>query len=195
MDAKLIQEMLEKAIMSAAKPVEKNDNEMLSTIAKAVQAIGAKVDALEKTTVKNEPETLDTVVGKLAKAVEAINAKVEAIANPVKPEDQPVDLTKMSKKQFTDFITEIVKPKAPEAPKGQGKETQKSILDGANDNDEVDVDISAIESNDIAGNELSETQRLARKNLDDFIGAKIGGISDKYVGSRGDDNAETETEE
>lgn len=195
-----IQAILEKAIASAVKPTAAETpagkvEEAISGIAKAVQAISAKVDSLEKTTVKTEPETIDTVVSKLAKTVEDIAKKVEEIKNPVKDEDKPVDLAKMTKKQFAEMIAGIVKP-SEQKPKGKGKETQKSILDGANDEDEIDVDVSAIEAEDVAGNTLSDAQRLARKQLDDFLGAKLGNLSKNFTSEEegGEDTEET-TEE
>ena len=197
MDPKEIQAILEKAIASAVKPVEKDNkvDENFANIAKAVQAVSAKVDNLEKVAVKNEPETAETQIQKLAKSVEEIAKTIEAIKNPVKDEDKPMDFSKMTQKQFSEMIAGIVKPKSEETPKGKGKESMKSILDNAADEDEVDIDLSGIDTHDEAGNELTEQQRLARKNLDEYLGAKLGNLSSKSVGNSEEASEEVTDEE
>lgn len=199
MNPEEIQKVLEKAIAGAIKPeekTEKNDNAAISEMAKAVQAIAKKVDDLDKTAQKKEIETPETAIEKLSKTIENLQKTVEEIKNPVNDEDKPIDLNKMTKKEFAEYISGIVNPKPTEKPKGKGKETQKTILDNADDNDEIDIDLNGIETHDQAGNALTDEQRLARKNLDEALGAKLTGILQKggFVDSDAEE-AEEVTEE
>jgi len=183
MNPEEIAAILQKAIAGAIKPEEKNtennNSEAIAGIAKAVKAISEKVDNLDKSVEKKTVETTDDKINKVASAVEALTAKIEEIQNPVNDEDKPIDLNKMTKKEFAEYISGIINPEINQKPKGKGKETQKTILNGTNDNDEIEVDLADVETTDVAGNPLSEEQRLARKNLDDVLGAKLTGVLQK----------------
>jgi hypothetical protein len=196
MDPKEIQAILEKAIAAATKQPEKADNkveENISNLAKAVQAIVGKIDNLEKVAVRKEVETPETAVQKIATTVADLVKKIDEMKNPVKDEDKPMDFSKMTKKEFSELLKGMLKPEVKNTPAGKGKDSINDVIEkSVNDEDEVEVDVSEIESHDVAGNELTDKQRLARKQLDEFLGAKLGNFSKKYGEDTSEDSEDSE---
>ena len=199
MNPEEIAAILQKAISGAIKPETKTDDnanvEAIGNIAKAVQAIATKVESLEKDTVKVEKETPETAISKITETLATITKAIEEIKNPIAEEDKPVDMSKMTKKELTELLKGILKP-AKETPtlKGKGKETQKSILDSADDEEE-EIDLSNVETHDVAGNELTKSQRIARKSLDDVLGVKLTGVLQKQGLIEDDTDDADDTEE
>jgi hypothetical protein len=196
MNPEEIAAILEKAVegaLNVKKPESKTDDTVMETlggIAKAITAINAKVEKLEKTTVKEEPETVESSIEKLAKSVQAIADEVKEIKNPTADEDKPLDVNKMTKKDWAELIKGVVKPESKgegeeASPKGQGKDNLdseiKKIADGGEG--EVEVDISDIEAKDPAGNERSNEARKGIKALDDYFGKVIGSTMSAKFGS------------
>jgi hypothetical protein len=157
----------------------------VSGLSKVVDAVSKKVEALDKTAVKNVPEPVEETVGKLAKTVEAVANKVEKIAKGEKIDEEDIDFSKpMKKKDFAKMLKKMITDKDEEddeekpAPKGKGKddlkELLKTIAKGKNDEEiEIDAGEIDIEDKDVAGNELSKKQKKDRAALDKHLGGML----------------------
>jgi ElaB/YqjD/DUF883 family membrane-anchored ribosome-binding protein len=193
MDPEQIQKILKDAIAAATRPPENNDNKTdntaLNKVVEAVQALTTKVEELDKTSEKKKVETTETSIEKINKALGELKTTIEEIKNPVADEDKPIDFKGMSMKKFVEMIKGALKPEGQQKPKGKGKETQKSILDNVSDDEEVDIDLSDVETTDIAGNELNDNQRLARKNLDKYFGRRFQNVAARFGAEDASDDA------
>lgn len=206
MNPEQIAELLQKAVSSALnktvtgneKPEQgnHNDSEALANLAKAVTGINDRLDNLDKVAVKQEPETVETQVQKLGKTVENLAGMVSKIAKgeKIEPKDEPMDFSKMTKEQFNELVTEcakgLIKNKTQDSPGGEGKEDLASVLKSlasGKSEDDVELEMDEIETEDVAGNKLSKKARASRQQLDNWFGKKFGASVEKHMGAA-DDN-------
>jgi hypothetical protein len=185
--AQEINSILGKAIDSAlsngaAQPEAGADanNNRIVTIEKNLGVLSSQLSKLVELSATGfeKPKSVEDVVADMGKSLEA---KFTALlTKAVKPEEaaasEPIPQTKGEfQKMMTDTIMEILekKVKKTEPPKGKGKDNLEK--DNANGNEEEVIIDSQIEKTDKNGNALTKEQRLARQNLDTFLGKMISG--------------------
>lgn len=183
MDEKQIQAILEKAISTAltgsnpqSAPTTTDNNQVSMALGKAIEALNAKIDNLEKVAVKQEPETVESQVSKLAKIVEELGNKIEKIGKgETEEEEKPLEnlTTKSLNKMIEDVIANTLNKNNVKKPKGEKTDDLSKIIGGASDDEEIEIDFENVETEDAAGNTLSKEKRVKRAELDNFFGKII----------------------
>ena len=203
MNPEQIAEMLSKSVTSALENIGKGQQTpqqngdvqqvvgAVSSLSKIVEAVSQKVDALDKTTVKNIPEPVEETVGKLAKTIEALTTKVDALVKGEKPAEDDIDLSKIkTKKDLMKLIKSMTDEKDEEeddkgTPKGKGKDDLakllKTLVKGKGGEEiEIEADEVDIEDTDAAGNTLSKKQKTDRAALDKHLGKMMGNMMERH---------------
>ena len=199
-----IAELLQKSVKSALNkesaptpaPAADGTGQAVADLAKAVSAINEKIDTLSKVAVTKEPETVDTKIDSLASIVKDLTSTVTKIAagEKVEPKDEMLDLSKISKADFKDLLKDMVGAQE-STPEGEGKEDLatilKSIVAGKED-ENLDIDLDAVEVEDVAGNKLSKKARDSRQDLDAWFGKKLNGSVERHLGVEDEDSDDDE---
>jgi nickel-dependent lactate racemase len=170
------QEILAKAVESALgngdfdsnSNSNSGDEKRFNSMEKSIATLSTQISKLAEIVVVKKEETIEDKFEKLSKSL------TESIEKMGKKEEETIELPKTVEDLQKMIAESIEKATSTDGVDGEGKDALGKTIEDLKNGKAVDLDLSSIELNDKAGNELSKTTREDRKKLDAFFSEAIG---------------------